>query len=77
MLDTADLLQLDQEDLETVIPAVGGRVRIVNGRARGEAATLLAIDEERFCMSVRIEEGAAAGTVLEAVEYEDACKISR
>jgi len=28
-------------------------VRIVNGRGRGDAATLVAIDEERFCVKVR------------------------
>ena len=71
-----DLLQLDQEDVETVIPAAGGRVRLVNGRARGEAATLVAIDEEKFCVSVRIEDGPLAGTLVEGVEYEDVCKLA-
>jgi len=75
--ESGDLLQLDQEDVETVIPAAGGKVRLVNGRGRGEAATLLAIDEEKFCVSARIDDGPAAGTVLDRVEYEDVCKLDR
>ena len=63
--------KLDQDDLETVIPSIGGKVRLVNGRRRGEVATLQAIDEARFCVRVEL----ADGTVLDGVEYEDACKI--
>ena len=73
MLDTADLLQLDQEDLETVIPSVGGRVCIVNGRGRGEVGVLASLDEEKYCVSVRIE----GGRTLDGIEYEDVCKLSR
>jgi DNA/RNA-binding protein KIN17 len=75
--ETDDLLQLDQDDLETVIPAVGGRVVIVNGRGRGEIARLLAIDEERFCVRVEVEGGPRAGTLIDAIEYEDVCKLSK
>jgi len=34
MLTSGDLLKIDQEMLETVLPALGGRVRIVNGAYR-------------------------------------------
>ena len=76
--ESGDLLQLDQDDLETVIPAVGGRVRLVNGRGRGEEGVLAALDEANFCVSVRVEgDGPLAGTTLERVDYEDVCKLSR
>jgi len=72
MAQTGDLLKLDQDDLETVIPAAGGRVLLVNGADRGAIATVLAIDEERFSVRVQLE----SGRVLEAVEYEHVCKYA-
>ena len=51
-------------------------MRLVNGRYRGATATLLAINETDFCVSVRLEGPAAdAGRELERVEYEDICKL--
>ena len=39
MLDKGDAkIQIDQDDLETVIPKVGGAVRVVNGRGRRSSA---------------------------------------
>ena len=78
MNESGDLLRLGEDDLETVIPAVGGRVRVLNGRGRGAAATLIAIDEARFCVQVEVEAGhrLAHGTVLERLEYEDVCKLA-
>ena len=72
MLRSDDLLKLDQDALETVIPAPGGRVLVVNGAWRGEAGTLLAIDEANFCVRVQLD----SGRTLDAVEYEDASKLA-
>eukprot|EP00903_Cladosiphon_okamuranus_P006907 g6722.t1 len=75
MLDSGDRLRVDQDDLETVIPAVGGELLIVNGRCRGERATLLSLDTDAFAASVRVtSDGPDFGTVLDKVEYEDVCK---
>ncbi|KAF0693920.1 Aste57867_15160 [Aphanomyces stellatus] len=57
MLDSRDVLRVDQEDLETVIPLVGRSVRIVNGMGRGALATLLSINEASFCASVLLTSG--------------------
>jgi DNA/RNA-binding protein KIN17 len=67
-----DLLKLDQDELQTVIPSVGGRVRIVNGEGRGEEGVLDAIDEKAFCVRVRLDDGSG---VVERLEYEDVCKV--
>lgn len=75
MLENKHVLRIDQEELETVIPQIGGLVKIVNGAYRGENARLLAIDTERFCAKVRVEKGLYDGRVLKAVEYEDLCKL--
>jgi DNA/RNA-binding protein KIN17 len=76
MLDGGDRLRVDQDDLETVIPAVGRRVLLVNGRCRGCRAELLQLDVDRFCARVRVEEGARKGEVLDGVEYEHMSKLA-
>ncbi|CAI9096825.1 OLC1v1033050C1 [Oldenlandia corymbosa var. corymbosa] len=76
MLESKHVLRVDQEELETVIPQIGGVVRIVNGAYRGSNARLLAIDTEKFCAKVQIEKGIYDGRVLKAIEYEDICKLA-
>ncbi|KZV28849.1 hypothetical protein F511_06283 [Dorcoceras hygrometricum] len=77
MLENKHVLRIDQAELETVIPQIGGLVKIVNGAYRGENARLLSIDTERFCAKVRVEKGLYDGRVLKAVEYEDLCKLAQ
>lgn len=77
MLENKHLLRVDQEELETVLPQIGGIVKIVNGAYRGENARLLAIDTDNFCAKVQIEKGIYDGRVLKAVEYEDICKLAQ
>lgn len=57
LLGSGDVLKLDQDDLETVIPKVGRKVKIVNGVGRGCVAELLSISVDDFCASVRITSG--------------------
>jgi len=71
------LVKLDQDDLETVVPQVGSTVLVLNGRCRGETATLLSIDQERFCVTAKVDGGEQRGRVLEGVEYEDICKVAK
>ncbi|WCJ19603.1 KIN17-like protein [Euphorbia peplus] len=77
MLESKHLLRVDQEELETVIPQIGGLVKIVNGAYRGSNARLLEVNTEKFCAHVRIEKGIYDGRVLKAVEYEDISKLSQ
>jgi len=72
---SGDVLGLDERDLETVIPSVGGPVRVVRGMLRGARATLLEIDEAAFSVAIRVEEGPRRGERVAGVEYEDVCKI--
>ncbi|KAI5085068.1 hypothetical protein GOP47_0001237 [Adiantum capillus-veneris] len=76
MLEGGAILKVDQEELETVIPQIGGLVKIVNGAYRGSTAKLLAIDTAKFTAKVQVEKGIYDGRVLNAVEYEDICKVS-
>ena len=71
MRDSGDELQLDQDDLETVIPTAGRRVRVLNGYGRGRVGTLKAIDVDSFSVSVELD----GGEVLEKVDYEDVSRL--
>ncbi|OIT37469.1 PREDICTED: DNA/RNA-binding protein KIN17 [Nicotiana attenuata] len=77
MLENKHVLRVDQEELETVIPQIGGLVRIVNGAYRGSNARLLAIDTNNFCAKVQIERGIYDGKILKAIEYEDISKLAQ
>ncbi|XVF23885.1 hypothetical protein REPUB_Repub13aG0078100 [Reevesia pubescens] len=77
MLESKHVLRVDQEELETVIPQIGGVVRIVNGAYRGSNARLLSVDTEKFCAKLQIEKGVYDGRVLKAIEYEDICKVAQ
>ena len=44
---------LAQEYLETVLPAIGGVVLIVNGANRGSKATLQAVDVDKYTATVK------------------------
>lgn len=70
--DGGDVLRLDQEDLETVVPKEGKSVRVVNGRWRGKRATLLSVDKKKYRATLELEDG----TRLERVDYEDFSKVA-
>ncbi|KAI9912039.1 hypothetical protein PsorP6_009512 [Peronosclerospora sorghi] len=76
LLESGDVLRLDQDDLETVIPKPGRTVKIVNGLGRGCTAKLLDISVAEFCACIRIESGSHRGEVLDRVEYEDICRVA-
>lgn len=76
MLEKKHVLRVDQDELETVIPQIGGLVRIVNGAYRGSNARLLGVDTDKFCAKVKIEKGVYDGRVLNAIDYEDICKLA-
>lgn len=66
---------MHQRDLETVIPAIGRRMLIVNGAYRNTKAILIEIKEEKFSVVLRIDEGFAKGRIV-TLPYEDACKYN-
>ncbi|KAJ4889793.1 hypothetical protein Rs2_29541 [Raphanus sativus] len=76
MIDSKHVLRVDQEELETVLPQIGGLVKIVNGAYRGSNAKLLGVDTDRFCAKVQIEKGVYDGRVIKSIEYEDICKLA-
>lgn len=70
--DGGDILRLDQDDLETVVPKEGKAVWIVNGSARGKKAKVVSLDKERCKATLKLDDG----VILESVDYEDFSKIA-
>lgn len=74
LLENGALLESDQDDLQTVIPKPGGPVIFVRGPYREMRGVVMSINEHSFCASVRLME---TDSILDAVEYEDICKVDR
>ncbi|KAL5013476.1 hypothetical protein ScPMuIL_007746 [Solemya velum] len=75
MLDSGTSIRVDQSHLETVIPAHGKIVMIVNGAYRGQEAILEDINENKFSCTVSIRSGPLKGRIIEKVQYEDISKL--
>lgn len=71
VLDTDDELEMDQSELETVIPALGKPVQILVGKHKGEVATLVELHTERFSVDLELKNGKP----LTFVPYECISKI--
>jgi DNA/RNA-binding protein KIN17 len=82
VLDGGDILQIDQDDLETVIPKmVGEKVRIVNGRYRGMKAMIQKLDKGRYCAELKLSSSSLSGDDIDrdkivVVDYEDFSAIA-
>ncbi|GKA56100.1 KIN17-like protein [Tanacetum coccineum] len=76
MIESKHKLRVDQEELETVIPQIGGVVRVVNGVYHGLNARLFSVNTDNFCAKVQIEKGVYDGRVIQAIKYEDICKVT-
>lgn len=65
--------QVDQAQLETVIPLVGGRVLVLKGQHAGSRAELLEFgrDTAEFQAKIRLKGG---GEIW--MFYEDICKVA-
>ena len=79
MLESRDVIQLDQDDLETVIPQVDSAVKIVNGRGRGQSAIVLALNLKNYSATIKVadtrsKDGSLPIDSVVEKEYEDICK---
>eukprot|EP00563_Minutocellus_polymorphus_P010725 CAMPEP_0181062894 /NCGR_PEP_ID=MMETSP1070-20121207/23327_1 /TAXON_ID=265543 /ORGANISM="Minutocellus polymorphus, Strain NH13" /LENGTH=527 /DNA_ID=CAMNT_0023143005 /DNA_START=208 /DNA_END=1791 /DNA_ORIENTATION=+ len=71
--DGGDLIRIDQDDLETVVPKEGKECRIVNGRGRGKRAEVISLDKAKYRGTLKILD---SGEVVEKIHYEDFSKIA-
>lgn len=75
MIDSGDKLKLDQNHVETVIPAPGKQVLILNGPYRDTEALLEGIDEKNFCATLTLNSGPQKGKRVN-IAYEDFSKLA-
>mmetsp|Transcript_8567 Transcript_8567/g.20215 ORF Transcript_8567/g.20215 Transcript_8567/m.20215 type:complete len:516 (+) Transcript_8567:194-1741(+) len=71
--DGGDLIRIDQDDLETVVPKEGKECRILNGRGRGKRAEVVRLDKAKYRGTLKILD---SGEVVEKIHYEDFSKIA-
>ncbi|XP_059703829.1 DNA/RNA-binding protein KIN17-like [Haemorhous mexicanus] len=76
VIDSGDKLKLDQTHLETVIPAPGKKVLVLNGGYRGNEGILESINEKRFSVTITIDSGPFKGRRVEDIQYEDVSKLA-
>ncbi|NXD22306.1 KIN17 protein, partial [Spelaeornis formosus] len=76
VIDSGDKLKLDQTHLETVIPAPGKKVMVLNGGYRGNEGILESINEKRFSVTITIDSGPLKGRRVEDIPYEDVSKLA-
>lgn len=76
LIETGEKIKVDQAHLETVIPAVGKNILVLNGGYRGHKAILKGLDEKNFCVSVEIASGPLKGRVVNHIKYEDISKLN-
>jgi hypothetical protein len=63
--------------VDAVLPALEGRVLVLNGAHRGERATLKAIDVDKFCATLQLSSsGSGGGGLIKGVPYEDIAKLA-
>lgn len=75
LIESGEKLKVDQEHLETVIPAIGKEIMVLNGGYRGHQAILKKLDEVNFCVSIEIASGPLKGRIVDKIQYEDISKI--
>lgn len=75
VIESGKKVDARQDDLETVIPAVGRKVLLLNGPYRLCEALLLEVNFDLFSTKVKITSGAFKGKVIESVRYEDVSKL--
>jgi DNA/RNA-binding protein KIN17 len=73
MLNSNALLQVDRDDLRTVIPKPGGLVMFLRGQYAGDVGIVENIDEGSYSISVELRR---TGERVDAIDYEDVSKVS-
>ncbi len=63
--------QVDQAQLETVLPSTGGRVLVLKGPHVGSRAEMLGVDTAKFQANLLLKGGSEVW-----MDYEDICKLA-
>ena len=74
-IDTDARVQVDQTELETVLPSVGGAVVVLKGEHRGLTGKMDGLETDKYKAVVTLREGPGKGTTMR-FDYEDISKLS-
>lgn len=79
LLDSGDVLVLDQQFLETVVPNVGGRVKVLAGEHRKRSARVTAVDVDRSVVDLELLESREQprSLSLRKVSFDHVCKVHK
>lgn len=75
LVETDAVIKLDQAHMETVLPAIGKQVLVLNGAYRGEVADLDKINIDDFNAELTIKTGNFKGKIIKNIQYEDISKL--
>lgn len=74
VIDTGARVQVDQTELETVLPSVGGAVVVLKGEHRGLTGKMDGLETDKY-VAVTLREGPNKGATVR-FDYEDISKLS-
>ena len=75
VIDTGARVQVDQTELETVLPSVGGAVVVLKGEHRGLTGKMDGLETDKYVAVVALREGPNKGATVR-FDYEDISKLS-
>ena len=75
VIDTGTGVQVDQTELETVLPSVGGAVVVLKGEHRGLTGKMDGLETDKYVAVVTLREGPNKGATVR-FDYEDISKLS-
>ena len=77
MIDSGDVLQLDEDDLDTVIPKRDQAALIVRGNYRGQNATVIELNSRKCYGELKLVPNRKSGKepVVVRLDYADFCKV--
>lgn len=75
LIDSGTTIKLDQAHLESVLPALGKKVIVLNGAYRGEIANLESINVDKFNAKITLSSGNFKGRSVNSIQYEDISKL--
>lgn len=76
MLDSDDIVRVDERELETVLPQIGGIVAILNHSFKGQTGVLKGVNIEKFKAEVELIGGSVKGKHV-WLDYEGVCKLHK
>jgi DNA/RNA-binding protein KIN17 len=70
VVDSGDVIRLDQTFLETVIPKIRGKVLILRKPLRGTEAVLDSIDETQYCATLSVKNSSGEQEIIKGMDFE-------